>query len=144
MKRHQHPKEALTEAASRFFAVRGLVRTRLSQGKRLDPSAWLYIEALKFVSDHRSPSMKELAAYFSITAPSATSLVRGLAKHGLVMHEADPRDRRVQRIVLTARGRARLAAKVRRGMRLFGELFSALSPAELASFTAALKRIQER
>lgn len=129
-------------AASRFFAVRGVVRTKLAQGKKLDPSAWLYVETLKFISLHKRPSMREVADYLSITAPSATSLVRGLMKDGLVERAVSSLDRRTSELSLTKKGKAELAKTLRRGTKVLAEVFSVLSPKELEAFTAMLERIR--
>lgn len=142
-KRWRHSNARIVRAASLFFAVRGLMRTRLARGKRLNPSAWLRIETLKFVADARRPSMREVAEHFSITAPSATSLARGLLADGLVARVADSKDRRVQRLTLTGKGKRMLARIIARGTILVGELFAPLSASELAAFTKALERIKK-
>ena len=129
-------------AASLFFAVRGLVRTKLAQGKRLDPSAWLSVETMKFIADADHPNMRALAAHLSITAPSATSLVRRLEKDGLVSRTTDPHDRRSARLSLTRKGKRALAKTLARGARILEEVFGVLSSRELAAFTRALERIR--
>ncbi len=130
-------------AASLFFAVRGVVRTKLAQGKQLDPSAWLRVETLKFIADHDKPSMRDIAAFLSITAPSATSLVGALMREGVVKRSTSRTDRRASELSLTPKGKALLAKKVARGTKLLGEIFSALSPAELAAFSRALERMKD-
>lgn len=144
MKKYAHPSEDIMRAASLFFAVRGVVRTKLAQGKQLDPSAWLRVETLKFIADHDKPSMRDLAAYLSITAPSATSLARGLSREGLVARRTSRTDRRASELSLTPKGKRLLAKKVARGTKLLGEIFSALSPAELAAFARALERMRDQ
>ena len=138
-----HDKKAVAQAGTLFFLVRGLVRTRLAQGRRLDPYAWLHIETLVYIRDHAGLSMKDIADYLSITAPSATSLVNALAKKGLVERRIDPRDKRALRVYLTKKGKEKLLETVKKGMEVLGELFAPLSSAELAAFTRALERIKE-
>lgn len=130
-------------AASLFFAVRGTVRTKLAQGKKLDPSAWLRIETMKFIADHDGPSMRSVADYLSITAPSATSLISGLEKDGLVTRTTDLRDRRSSRLALTRKGKTMLVRTLARGTRILAEVFSPLSSTELAAFARALARIKD-
>jgi DNA-binding MarR family transcriptional regulator len=142
--KHHHTCEEVAEAVSLFFAVRGVIRTTLAQGKKLDPSAWLKIETMKFIADHDKPKMKDVADYLSITAPSATSLIGGLVKSGLVIGSVGTNDRRTSRLVLTAQGKSELKKTTTRGVQLLGELFTVLSAAELAAFTRALTRIKER
>ncbi len=129
---------------SLFFGVRRLIRTELAKGKRVDPSTWVQMETMKFIADHDKPKMKDVADYLSITAPSATSLIRGLVESGLVTHATDTRDKRTARLALTVRGKAELTAATTRNMRVLGGLFSTLSKAELAAFTASLERVKEK
>jgi DNA-binding MarR family transcriptional regulator len=143
MKNRSPKDQDIMRAVSLFFAVRGVVRTKLAQGKRLDPSAWLRIETLKFIADRGKPNMRDLAAYLSITAPSATSLVRGLVRERLVMRATSRVDRRASELSLTPKGKALLAKALVKGTRLLGEVFSVLSPSELAAFARALERIRD-
>lgn len=143
MKRSHHTASEITRAATLFFMVRGLVRTKLAQGKRLDPYAWLRIETMVYIRDHAGVPMKDVAAYLSITAPSATSLVNALVKAGYVERRADPNDKRTSRVYLTRQGKAKLAKAMRHGMQVLGELFAPFSGKDLAAFTKLLDRIQK-
>jgi len=138
---HQHDPKAVERAVSRFFEVRGLVRTRLAGGKKFDPYAWLRVETIKFIADRGNPRAKDLADYLSITAPSVSSLLSSLVREGLIARRADKSDKRVQRLVLTRKGSALLRKKLARGAVVLGALFAPLSGAELASFTRTLERI---
>ncbi len=138
-----HSETDVARAASLFFTVRGLVRSKLAQGKHLDPYAWLHIETLVYISKHQGRSMKDIAEHLSITAPSATSLIAALAEKGLVERHADSSDKRSLRITLTAKGRAVLKKTLARGMDILASLFASLSPRELAAFENALERIQK-
>lgn len=138
-----HPPQKIEQATSLFFMVRCLVRTKLAQGHRLNPSAWLRIETLKFIGDQEMPSMSQVAEYLSITAPSATSLVGGLIREGLVTKKKDPKDRRALKLALSKKGKTKLAEKIARGTALLGELFSVLDEGELNGFIALLEKIEK-
>ena len=129
-------------AASNFFAVRGAIRTRFAQGKRLDPSKWLRVETMRFIETRDRPSMSAVAEYLSITAPSATSLIRGLVTDGLVRRTVNPRDRRASELALTEKGQTELKTTMRRGTTILAEIFGTLSHAELEAFTETLERIR--
>jgi len=137
----KHSSRDIAHAASLFFRVRGLVRQKLAQGRKLDPFAWLHIETLIYIRDHKGPSMHAVADYLSITAPSATSLVAALRRAGLVACHADPRDKRAARLALTVKGKKVLERSVARGTRILGEIFAPLSVAELAGLMRALSNI---
>jgi DNA-binding MarR family transcriptional regulator len=59
---------------------------------------------LAYVLDRGSVSMGELAVARNVALNTATSLVDRLVAAGLVERRGDPGDRRVVRVVLTARG----------------------------------------
>ncbi len=138
-----HSSHDIAQAISLFFAVRGIMRTKLAEGKKLDPSTWLHIETMKFIADHDKPKMKDIADYLSITAPSATSLVGTLVKSGFVASVADSADRRASRLALTPKGKAELKRAIARGTKHLASLFAALSASELAAFSASLDRIKK-
>jgi DNA-binding MarR family transcriptional regulator len=131
-------------AVSLFFTVRGVMRTTLAQGRKLDPTSWLRIETLKFIADTSGPSMRQVADYLSITAPSATSLVSGLVRDGLVARSTDARDRRTAHLHLTTKGKTVLAETLARGTELLGALFAPLSRTELAAFISTLQQIRDQ
>ena len=139
--RPAHEREDIARAISRFFAVRGLIRTRLAQGEKFDPSAWLRVETLKFIAHADAPRSKDVADYLSITAPSATSIVAGLVRDGLVVRTRDPHDRRAHRLVLSSKGKRTLERTIARGTALLAGLFAPFSAHELAVFTRTLERI---
>ena len=137
-----HAPRDVARAISLFFAVRGIMRTRIARGKKVDPFTWLRIETMKFISDCGTPMMKEIADHLSITAPSATSLIGGLVKSGLVAKVLDRRDKRASRLKLTAKGEDELKKSLIRGTRLLKGLFDALSEEEFVAFTRALEQMK--
>jgi DNA-binding MarR family transcriptional regulator len=140
----KHSSRDIARAISLFFAVRGIIRTKLAKGKKLDPTTWLCIETMKFIHDHDQPKMKDIADYLSITAPSATSLIGGLVQSGYVVSVADSHDRRALRLMLTKKGNTELERAMARGAKLLGGLFETSSKKDLAVFTDALEQIQTR
>jgi DNA-binding MarR family transcriptional regulator len=142
-KTSRHNPESVAHAATLFFMVRGLVRTKLAQGRRLDPYAWLRIETMVYIRDNAGAPMKDIAAYLSITAPSATSLVNALVKGGFVERRTDPRDKRALRVYLTKKGQKKLQEAMKHGMQVLGELFAPLSAKDLKAFSGHLERIQK-
>lgn len=85
----------------------------------------------------RAPSQREVADFAKLDKVMTSQVTRALEKQGILAREDDPTDSRVWRLVLTARGRARLtdaAARVREVDRAF---FRALGPG-LDGFVEAL------
>ena len=137
----KHSSADIASAATLFFRMRGLVRSRLAKGRKLDPYAWLRIETLVYIRDHRGPSMQDIAEYLSITPPSATSLVASLAKLGLIVRQSNARDKRTVHLYLSKKGEKTLSAAMRHGRAVLGALFAALGPAEFRALTRALARV---
>ncbi|MBU6490868.1 winged helix DNA-binding protein [Patescibacteria group bacterium] len=144
LQKKSHSPNDVVRAISLFSAVRRIMRARIAEGRKLDPSTWLQIETMKFIMDHGMPKMRELADHLSITAPSATSLVGGLVKNKLVVCTIDRRDRRASRLTLTAKGKSKLKKAITRGTQLLSGLFAVLSEPELTAFMDALERIKEQ
>jgi DNA-binding MarR family transcriptional regulator len=131
----------IASTASLFFAVRGLVRTRLAEGKKLNPSAWLHVETMIYIRDNDGPSMRAIAEHLSITAPSATSLIAVLIKSGLARRDRDARDARASRIYLTKKGEKLLVATQTHGRKVLASVFAPLSPGELVTLNTLLEKV---
>ena len=87
-------------------------------------------------------TLGELAAAEQVRPPTITRLVKGLEAEGLVARTHDAADRRVQRVVATARGRRVLQeGRERRVRRLAAEL-KALPAGHLARLEAAVEILE--
>lgn len=62
--------------------------------------------ALEFLQEHGAPAMGELGGRLHLDDSTVTRLVDGLVARALAERVADPDDRRVRRVRLTAGGRA--------------------------------------
>ncbi len=60
-----------------------------------------HLEILHYISQHRNPTMKELAGHLRITPPSVTTMIDAMVEHKLVKRENAVGDRRSVRILLT-------------------------------------------
>ncbi len=99
------------------------------------------IETLRFVEEKGTPTMRDIAGYLRITAPSATALVECLVGSGFLSRKEDAKDRRVVRVSLTKKGATLLAKVTRRRMEALRKLVSALSAADRAHFISILSKI---
>ncbi len=77
-------------------------------------------------------SLGALATAEQVRPPSITRIVRELEARGLVVREATPQDRRVQRVQATAKGRRVLEAGRARRVASLAAALAALPAAELA------------
>lgn len=88
------------------------------------------LSALSVIVFRGPISMGDLAEAEQVRAPTISRLVRDLVADGLVERLSDPGDRRVQRVVATARGRAVLDAGRRRRVAALAERLAALGEPE--------------
>ncbi len=65
--------------------------------------------ALLLLDEHNGARLSDISVHLLIDKSSTTRLIDRLSALGFVTRVADPSDRRVQRIMMTARGRAHLA-----------------------------------
>jgi len=94
---------------SLIFKTNRLIRERLRKEKKhSDPFSILRLESLRYIAEKGNPLMKEVADYFCITPPSATSLINPLVKSEMLKRVYDKNDRRIVRLSITSKGRKEL------------------------------------
>src|ERR1700690_3983477 len=134
-------KKNAQELASLFFMTRQLMRAKLPSGAA-DPNAWLRCETLRYIARLQAPTMRDVARYLRVQAPSATSLIANLARQQLVARCGSPSDKRVVRIRITAKGQRALAAYGRRSTSTMRKVFTKLTAAEIMRLMRILRRLQ--
>ncbi|HEY6020884.1 MAG TPA: MarR family transcriptional regulator [Candidatus Paceibacterota bacterium] len=108
---------------------------------RLCPLPFAQCEILAFVAEHNSPTMREIAKHFNITAPSATSLVEGLVRHKMLTRAQDAQDRRAVRLVLTAAGKRTATTLAKRKATVLGGIINKLNDDDRRDLERILRRI---
>ena len=73
---------------------------------------WLQMHALSLISEHEGITMKEVAAFMKISAPSATSFVNRLVKMKWVERVTDVTNRKLVRLRMTDEGKKMLVEKI--------------------------------
>lgn len=118
-------------------------RARLSRedGLALTPSQLHLLEALD--GPDSSLTVGRLAEAAGVTAPTATRMLDGLERAGVVERSADPRDRRCVNVRLTHGGRELVSAKRAAVAAKRAELFARLAPRERADATRLLRRLAD-
>lgn len=103
----------------------------------------LHGQILRYVSEQKSITMKDLAQHLSITPPSATSITESLVKKEWLERITDKLDRRVVRIRITPKGRA-MMRRVRKSIeRAWEDVLKSMNASErkhLEEFTEHLTR----
>lgn len=82
---------------------------------------------LAFVNRNLGSPLCKVADHMGLTSPSASTLVDGLIKRGMMTREDQPDNRRRVRLVVTSRGRAILEASRRGTMEYLAKKLSSVS-----------------
>lgn len=97
-----------TKLIETMYAVGRLMKEDMSYASPLMRLSMLQIQALVFVKKNNGAQMSDIATFFSIELPSATSLITTLKKAKLVERKPDKNDRRLVRIYITIKGESLL------------------------------------
>lgn len=138
---HQTDLERFTEAWDEFSIALQRARSRASQHHApLTPSQYYLLTAL---SSEPGLGVGEMAAAAGCASPTATRMLDGLERDGVVVRQPSPADRRRTIVSLTPRGR-RLLAQQRRSHELKKQqLYEQLAPAERRHTEQLLRRLAQ-
>lgn len=134
--------DALQALASDF---REALRRSVYLVRRLDSDGELsaaQLSTLKMLLDD-GVRVGEIARNLGVRVPSATEQIIKLEKAGLARREPDPNDSRAVRVVLTAEGRAAVAAANKSRNAVMAGILSSLNDADRAALAAALPVIDK-
>jgi DNA-binding MarR family transcriptional regulator len=132
--------EDFTAAWGEFLAALRRARARQSN----DPSVPLSLSQFHLIAaleNCPSLSVGELAVAAGVSSPTATRMLDGLERDGMIERAPSARDRRSVSISLTVAGRRALRAERRRLERKRLALAEQLSPAERRQAHAMLRRL---
>ena len=99
------------------------------------------LETLQFVSEHDSPTMRDLAAYLKVKAPSATSLINELVRARMISRHGDPNDRRQVRLAITQKGEKELTRISQKKRQIIGSIFQTLSTKDRSQLNGLLQKV---
>ncbi len=135
-------KNKFEQLAPLFFATRQLIRSKLPHGTG-DPNEWMRCETLRFVGGATpAPTMRDIADYLHVKAPSATSVVMLLEREGFVIRKREDIDKRIVRIELTEKGKRRVKKYLSDASKALEEVFSKIPTADVESLTRILSLLQ--
>ena len=127
-----------------MFKVFRLMRGEMSYTDNITHLSILQIQTLFFLNHGRKNTMSDIAQYFHIELPSATSLLDKLCDHGLVERQIDPLDRRLVRITLTVKGKTLLKQAMGARRKKMEKLLSYLSKKEKFELMNILKTLYNK
>lgn len=103
----------------------------------------LQIQALVFLKKHNNAQMGEIAQYFNIELPSATSLINKITKLGLAERKADKKDRRLVLIALTKEGTTLLQKAMEERSKKLTKTLSYLSEKDKQELLRIMKTVTD-
>jgi MarR family transcriptional regulator, organic hydroperoxide resistance regulator len=130
--------DAFSSALLEFLRATRRMRGRIGDEGELSLSQYHLLEPL--IDDERLATC-ELALAAGVSAPTATRMLSGLAREGLVERVPCVEDRRVVHVALTDDGRTRVLAKRARGEARRAEIFASLSEGERREAARLLERL---
>jgi MarR family transcriptional regulator, organic hydroperoxide resistance regulator len=125
-----------------FLGALRRARARASNDPRAKLSLSQY-HLIRPLDDSRELPVGELAAAAAVSPPTATRMLDGLERDGIVTREHSHSDRRCVEIQLTPQGRRLLRSERARVEAKREELFAQLSPDERVQAEHLLQRLAE-
>jgi DNA-binding MarR family transcriptional regulator len=137
-------KRATNELLDLILMVSLIVRDKVKLQSAKHQLSIIHLWMLRFVAENTNPTMRDIATFLNISAPSATSFVETLIKNGFLLRQVDEQDRRVVRIVLSPAG-SKLYADIMEGVRIkVSDLIENLNPKEQHGLNQALSALAKR
>jgi DNA-binding MarR family transcriptional regulator len=87
-------------------------------------------------------TMSELSAHLLVSNGNVTGLVQRLVQDGLVERRVSPKDRRVQRVALTAEGRSTFATMAEGHEQWIESMFSGLTEDDVEQLNELLTKLR--
>ncbi len=136
-------KNSATQIVELFWSMSKMFKQQLDHSS---PAFYLTIaqlEALRYVSEQKTLTMKELADCLGVAPPSATAMVDHLVKLHLLNRRHSPKDRRGINLRLTDKGRSIYKKAMAERCRWFTNLIKNLSAKERAELVEILKKMSQ-
>ena len=132
------------ELVEMMFKVFRLMKEEMSFTNHFIHLSIVQIQTLFFLKHRSLTSMSDLAEYFHIELPSATSLITKVCNMKLVERNADKEDRRLVLITLTAEGKALLEKAMNQRRMKLEKMLSYLSEKEITDLFNIIKTLNTK
>lgn len=133
------------ESASKLLEVVPMVMKEIRSQMRNEGSSDLTVpqfRTLAFVNRNQGSPLCKVAEHMGLTSSSASTLVDGLIKRGMMTREDQPDNRRRVRLVVTSRGRAILDASTRGTMAYLAKKLGGLSAGNREVIAKAMETLR--
>lgn len=99
-------KQQVTKFLECAFTIGRFMKGEMGFEKGKQRLTLLQLQILLLLMENRGMMMQEIAQYFNVTKPTATSFLKNLVKLGLVKRTESKKDRRVVKVTVTKKGMA--------------------------------------
>jgi len=137
-------KDNTNELVDVMFTVFRLMKAKMSFTNDFIHLSILQIQALMFLCHNKNVDMSDIAEYFHIELPSATSLISKLCDHQLIKRYEDSEDRRMVRITLTGEGKKLVEQAICERRKKLEKMLSYLRDEEKSGLMNILKTLNTR
>jgi len=137
-------KNTTFELIEEMFKISRLMKEKMSFTNSLMHLSALQVHALMFLNYNKEATMSDIADYFRIELPSATSLVNKLCDQKLVKRYEDQKDRRLVKIAVTTDGKKLLEQVKYQRKNKMEKFLSYLSEKEKTELLNILKTLIDR
>jgi DNA-binding MarR family transcriptional regulator len=120
-----------------FLEAGRMIKKRITE----DHLPFAQVEVLRFVHEEGSPTMRAIASYLHIAAPSATALVNQLVDGGYLRRVSDEHDRRQVRLSLTPKAKKALESIMQKRKKVFRAVLAGLSAQDHQDLQRILHRM---
>lgn len=127
-----------------LFKISRQMKEEMSYTKDLTYLSTLQIQALVFIKRNKKVSMGDIAEYFCVELPSATSLLNKLFNRKLIKRCENQQDRRLVMITLTSAGETLLKQARYEQRKKLGKILSHLSKKEKIDLLAILETLNNK
>ena len=98
---------------------------------------------LDILNGHGESKMTDLSRFINVTTAAMTGLVERLVRDGYVARTSDPKDRRVVKIKLTARGGSIVRNMIEKRKQMTMKIFGTISQKEREEYLKILMHIRD-
>ncbi len=137
-------KKNINNIIALLFNTTSLIKEKMRQQEKFGSLSIPCLRTLRYVSEKGKPTMKDLAEYFYITPPSATSLIEHDVKVGLLERVIDKQDRRIVRLVITEKGKRALEQSYKRLNKVMKSILSKLNAGQLNELKNILETLSRQ
>jgi len=134
----------IKELISLIFTVSQHIRERARKSQHFNPISFLRLETIRYISEHKSPSMNDVSRHLCISLPSTTSLINQIVKMGHIKRMGDKTDRRIVRLAITKKGKKMLELRFKRLSRRMKETLSCLDQEDIENLIRTLKKLSRK